>query len=329
MRKFIFFTLIILFSISVFFQICFPLDKKNIQEKIFLIEQGQSSKEIALNLEKKKLIRWGPLFRLYALLAGVSKKLQAGSYQLSPSMNIPKMAEKFVSGDVIKIFLTIPEGFNLEQIQERLSQNFNIAKADLIGLMKVENYKKDFQFLEDAPDSATLEGYLFPDTYQFSYGMRPEEIIKKILENFDKKLTPDLKAEIKQQKKTIFKIMTMASMTEKEVKTKEDKELGSGILWKRLNRGMALQVDATISYITGKQTIKTSKTDTQIDSRYNTYKYRGLPQGPISNPGLESIEAAIYPKNSDFWYYLSTPDGITIFSKTLEEHNIAKEKYLK
>jgi len=103
----------------------------------------------------------------------------------------------------------------------------------------------------------------------------------------------------------------------------------SGILWKRLKNNIPLQVDATISYITGKKTTEISIEETKIDSLYNTYKYKGLPLGPVCNPGLESIKAAIYPKNSEYWYYLSTPEGETIFSKTLEEHNIAKAKYLK
>ena len=121
----------------------------------------------------------------------------------------------------------------------------------------------------------------------------------------------------------------MASLIEKEVKTPEDKKIVSGILWKRLENSIPLQVDATISYITGKKGDSVSIEETKIDSPYNTYKYKGLPLGPISNPGLESIIASIYPENSDYWYYLSTPEGKTIFSKTLEEHNIAKAKYLK
>lgn len=121
----------------------------------------------------------------------------------------------------------------------------------------------------------------------------------------------------------------MASLVEKEVKTLEDKKLVSGVLWKRLENGMPLQVDATISYITGKKNAKILIADTQIDSPYNTYKYRGLPLGPISNPGLDSIVAALYPQESSYWYYLSTPEGQTIFSRTLDEHNQARAKYLK
>jgi len=118
-------------------------------------------------------------------------------------------------------------------------------------------------------------------------------------------------------------------MLEKEVKDFEAKKLVSGILWKRFKNGIPLQVDATITYITGKKTTQISLEDLQIDSPYNAYKYRGLPLGPICNPGLESILAAIYPKESEYWYYLSTPEETTIFSKTLQEHNLAKVKYLR
>ena len=114
---------------------------------------------------------------------------------------------------------------------------------------------------------------------------------------------------------------------EKEVKSFEERKLVAGILWKRLKGNVPLQVDATISYITGKKTTKISKEETQIDSPFNTYKYKGLPLGPICNPSLDSIIASLYPENSEYWYYLSAPDGKTIFSKTLEEHNIAKTKY--
>jgi len=177
-----------------------------------------------------------------------------------------------------------------------------------------------FQAEELYDEMPELEGYLFPDTYWIRRGASLEEIVEKMKTNFQEKtkgleITPE--------------IVIMASLIEKEVKTKEDKELVSGILWKRLEDKMPLQVDATITYITGKRTTKISKEETQIDSPYNTYKYLGLPIGPICNPGLESIMAALYPKDSEFWYYLSSPEGKTYFSKTLEEHNIKKAKYLK
>ena len=159
--------------------------------------------------------------------------------------------------------------------------------------------------------------------------MSVSDLAEMMRANFEKKLTPDLRAKIEEQGKTIFEIITMASIIEKEVITLEDKKLVSGILWKRIGIGMPLQSCATISYITGKKTTKVSVEETQIDSPYNTYKYAGLPIGPICNPGMDSIIAAIEPEQSPYWYHLSTLEGETIFSRTFEEHNIAKAKYLK
>jgi UPF0755 protein len=283
------------------FSIYFPKDYFNENEVIFAIEKGRGSKEISADLQRANLIWWGPSFRAYVYIRGFSKNLQAGAYRLSPSMSIIKIADKFAAGEVEEMNVTIPEGFTVKQIEERLG-------LKLPG----EN----------------LEGFLFPDTYRLKSGITGEEAARIMQDNFDKKIAPH-RSEIAQSGKTVFEIITMASLLEKEVKTIEDKELVSGILWKRVRAGMPLQVDAAILYITGKNTTQISIEETKIDSPYNTYKYRGLPAGPISNPGLESILAAIYPKSSSYWYYLSTPEGKTIFSKTLEEHNIAKAKYLK
>ena len=279
------------------------------EEKLFLIERGQNLLQIGENLEKEGLIKNKFLFDFYVLIRGKAKKLPAGEYELSPSMNIQEIAQKIISGDIAKIVVTIPEGFTLKQIEEKLN-------LKLPG----EN----------------LEGFLFPDTYEFPIGVTGEEIVKKMRENFEKKLDtkiPELgltpREAIIQQGKTIFEVVTMASLLEKEVKTEEDKEIVSGILWKRLENNIPLQVDATITYITGKKTTKISKEETQIDSPYNTYKYLGLPIGPICNPGLESIKAVMYPEESEYWYYLSIPGGKTIFSETLEKHNLVKREYLK
>jgi len=207
------------------------------------------------------------------------------------------------------ITVTIPEGLTVRQIEERLGLQ-----------LPVEN----------------LEGFLFPDTYYFSFGFSGAEVVKKMKDNFDKKVNQEIREEIKRQGKTLFEIITMASMIEKEVRTLEDKKLVSGLLWKRLKTNMPLQVDATIAYILTKEgkgewTFEEMRREIakarDIDSPYNTYKYRGLPVGPISNPGLESILAAVYPEDSEYWYYLSTPEGETIFSKTLDEHNRARAKY--
>ena len=257
-------------------------------------------------------------------------------------MNIPQIAGKMVSGDVLEDKITIIEGWNLRDIAYYLESK-GIAQAEefwqIAGFPAVDysknadlplpkNFSKEYQFLKDKSENIGLEGYLFPDTYQINRGATLEEIIRKMLDNFDKKLTKELREEIENQDKAISHIIAMASLIEKEVRTVQDKKIVSGILWKRMENKIPLQVDATITYITDKKTTEIYLEELEIDSPYNTYKKRGLPVGPISNPGLDSIFAAIYPEDSPYWYYLSTPEGETIFSKTLKEHEENRKKYL-
>lgn len=311
------------------------------EDKVFIINKGESLFEISENLEREGLIKNSWIFILYALLNRKQDKLQAGYYLLNPSLSVREILDKFVSGDIIKKKVTIIEGWNLREIAEYLQKENIFSSAELFevtGYPPVDyplapHFSKDFssqfEFLKDKPRDITLEGYIFPDTYIVAAEETAEDFVKKALSNFDKKLTPELRMEIAKQGKSIFEIVTMASLLEKEVQTFEDKKIVSGILWKRLKNNIPLQVDATLTYITGKKTTKISKQETQIDSPYNTYKYLGLPKGPIANPGLESIITAVFPQDSEYWYYLSTPEGKTIFSKTLQEHNLAKAKYLK
>src|SRR3989338_4588890 len=174
-----------------------------------------------------------------------------------------------------------------------------------------------------------IEGYLFPDTYEIFLEEGVAGAVNKMLANFEEKITQGLREEIEAQGKSLSDIIIMASLIEKEVRTMADKKTVSGVLWKRMGIGMPLQVDAAIAYIKGGKITKISLEDLKIDSPYNTYKNKGLPQGPICSPGLDSIIAAIYPQKTSYFYYLSTPAGRTIFSATLAEHNAAKNRYLR
>jgi UPF0755 protein len=274
MRRWLIF-IILFFIIAILFSAVF-LPKNYHSESIFTIRSGESLKEISTNLEKAGLVYWGPIFRAYVLVSGDAKKIKAGTYLFSASMDLPEIVDKFVAGDIATEKITFPEGFDAEQIYQKISGITQVNLADL----------------------QAHEGYLFPDTYQIPYGATSQDIVKMMTDNFANKT-----AGLEFTKEDIV----MASIIEKEVITKEDKALVSGLLWKRLRVGMPLQVD----------------------SAPETYKVKGLPENPICNPGLESIKAAILPKASQYWYYLSTPEGKTIFSKTLDEHNIAKAKYLK
>jgi len=259
----------------------------------FLVKKGDTARDVAENLKDNGLIRYEIAFRAYASLIDKADKLVIGEYELSSSMNIPEIVNKLSSGDRIKRMITIIEGWDLKDIKEYLEEQGIKGEID-----------------------SSLEGYLFPDTYELSPEDKIDDVVKMMTDNFNDKVGEISSDDI-----------IMASLLEKEVITLEDKKIVSGILWKRLEADMPLQVDATITYLTGKS--KVSLDDLEIDSHYNTYKYKGLPVGPICNPGLESIEAAENPIESDYWFYLSTSEGETIFSKNFKEHQQAIEKYLK
>ena len=318
------FLVIILISLIIFWwQIRTPLNPTG-ETKIFKVEKGDSAKVIAENLKNAGLIKNPFLFRLYVFLALSQYSLKPGEYELLSRMSIRDIGDTLVLGGVNEVLITIPEGFNLKQIEERL------VAAKLTRQGEIVNYKFAANIppiLSDKPKSASLEGYLFPDTYRFFKDASLSDIVSKMVANFDAKLTPDLRVAMISSGRGTYDILTMASLIEKEVKSDADREIVSGILWKRFGASVSLQVDATLVYITGRQEVY--EADKKINSPYNTYLYRGLPKGPIASPGLSAIRVAIFPKTSPYWYYLSAKNGATIFSKTLEEHNRNRTIYLK
>jgi UPF0755 protein len=187
---------------------------------------------------------------------------------------------------------------------------------------------QNYEFLIDKPQSATLEGYLFPDTYRFYKSATPDQVVQKLLDTFGEKVILPLQDQITESKHTIFQIITLASIIEKEVKSDADRRIAAGIFWKRLELGMPLQSDATVNYITGKQALQPTNADLSTDSLYNTYKYPGLPPGPIDNPSFSAIRAVVNPEETSYLYFLTKPDGTTVFSKTYEEHLANKKRYL-
>jgi uncharacterized YceG family protein len=199
-----------------------------------------------------------------------------------------------------------------------------------------------FDFFGEKVKPKNLEGYLFPDTYFVIKKDGPEVLLEEMLATLGKKLTADIRSQIVKNNMTIFETLTLASIIEKEVGRNEsggylqDKELleqerkmVASVFYNRLRIGMPLQSDATVNYVTGKNTRAVTYDDLEVDSRYNTYKYPELPPGPIGNPSISAILAAVYPSKTDYLYFLSKPDGTAVFSKTLDEHNINRAKYLR
>jgi len=202
-------------------------------------------------------------------------------------------------------------------------------------LPALRDWSDEFSFLDDKPKYYGLEGYLFPDTYRIYASSTVSDVIEKMLGNFDKKFTAQMRADIKKQGKTVYEIVTMASIIEKEAPLDYQNDdnraarIISGIFWNRLDIGQGLQSDATLTYIFGDNNPTHSGQDLEINSPYNTYKYRGLPPGPICNPGILAIEAAIYPVATDYYYFLTTPENEVIYAKTYADHLKNKNKYLK
>jgi UPF0755 protein len=306
----------------VLYQIKTPVSKSEYAQEI-IIKKGDSIKIIGQKLEKAELIRGSFYFEIYVWLKN-EKNLQAGEYIFRPSMPISEIVESLAGGKINRndIKITIPEGFSVKQIDERLSQAGLINTSDLLNF--------DVKLITNHyPPITNFEGFLFPDTYIFSKKAAVEEIIQKMLDNFDKKITAEMREEIAKQGKKLEDVLNLASIIQQESISIKEMAKIAGVFYNRLNIGMALQSDATINYITGKGMRQPLLEDTKIDSPYNTYKYKGLPPTPICNPGIDAIKAAIWPEQHDYFYFLHPLNAPTIFSKTLEEHNINKVKWLK
>ena len=296
----------------------------------FEIKEGEGVKEIGKRLEEAQLIENDLYFDYFIWKTGSRGKLQAGKYELRANMTIPEIVQVLSLGEVVsnEIKITFPEGTSMKDMAEILNQKGFDGNEFLKKIKNGEGIEADYEYLKSKPEKASLEGFLFPDTYIFLKDASVESIINRMLLNFDEKLTTQMRGAMKKQNRTIFEIVAMASILEKEVKTPEDMKIASGIFWDRIGAGMPLQSCATIAYVLGKEKKQYSYDDTRTPSPYNTYINKGLPPGPINNPGMNSLLAAIYPKETDYNYFLTDPEtGKTIFSKTLEEHEANKAKY--
>jgi len=309
----------------------------NLEITEFTISEGEGVNQISYNLNQQGIIRSPFVFEAYAYLKGIESDFKAGDYILPSVINVKRLTEILIVGQSVEEWtLTIPEGWTINDIALRLEAIGNFKAEELFEATGFNQPKNkinfdisEYDFLDDHPKNISLEGYLFPDTYRYFAYATIDDVLRKMLNNFDKKLTQQMRDDIIAQDKTLFEIITMASIIEREVKTEQDRPIVSGIFWNRLNIDMALQADSTVNYITGKKTPSVSLEDLEIDSPYNTYKYRGLPPGPISNPGLASIMAAIYPTDTDYLYFLTDTDGNVYYAKTFEEHVKNKNQYLR
>lgn len=296
------------------------------------IKEGQAAQTVWAELKQNGFSRTTLPWRHAAWRLKANDKLQAGKYRIEAGERVRRVIERFVNGDALpnEFTVTYPEGFTLEQIAARTAARGIGTAADFKAAAQPPPYAETFAYLAEVPAGRpTLEGYLFPDTYRLAADDTPEKVIRRMLTNFDDKVTSELRREMKQANRTLDQVVIMASIIEREVVSDEDMAQVAGILWKRLDDSVGLDADATVRYALNKWDGALTVADLRTDSPYNTRRYRGLPPGPISHPGLRALLAAIRPQASDYYYYLSTPDRKTIFAKTNAEHNQNKAKYLK
>ncbi len=319
-----------------------PINSNSAKEISFIVKPGQSISKIIDNLKKQGFIRNKLIFKIYILLTN-QKKFIASEHILRKNMSLAEIVKE-LSANIPRNqerTITIIEGWNINDIANYFEKNKITDKSTFLDLTRNSQWllkKKDKGIIKDdlllkMLQDKKLEGFLFPDTYRIYKNASPEQVIIKMLNNFDKKIAP-YKNEIHNNKiagskRTLYEIITMASILEKEVRTYQDKRLVSGIFWKRIEKNQPLESCATLAYALKKNKYRYSSEDIKVKSLYNTYQNKGLPPSPICNPGLDSIKAALHPKFSQYNYFLNRPsDGKTIFSRTLREHNINKEKYL-
>jgi len=315
-----------LFLISIFFwwwwAIQSVIESKQTQPQIFVIKKGEDLTSIAFRLKEKNLIRNSLAFKVFVLIKGLSTQIQAGDFRLDSSMNTEEIAQTLTHG-TLDIWLTFPEGWRQEEFAQRLKANL-----------------EDFDSQEFLKLAKKSEGYLFPDTYLIPYNASPAAVFKIFSQNFENKFHRDLEKATQKAGLTKEQVVILASIVEKEARQDKDRPLIAGILLKRWLNNWPLQADASIQYAVGNANCQgpidncdywqpVKKADLKIDSPYNTYQYKGLPPGPICNPGLASIRAVIYPQGSDYWFYLSDSLGQIHYAETNQEHSRNIEKYLR
>ena len=300
------------------------------REVRFSISRGESLKSISGRLAAAGLIKSKFLFEQYARWRDIAGRLQAGDYKLNTNQTIGEIATSLLAAKRDSRRVLIREGETNEEIAKIFAAAGLFSAADFLQAAGADqDLKKRYDFLQDLPVGKSLEGYLFPDTYDFFVGATAEEAIKKMLDNFSRKVTPDIIEKIKARGKTLNEVITLASMVEREVRQPEDMKIVAGIFWSRLSRGQALQSDATLSYALKDKSPAHSAAELEIDTPYNTYKYPGLPPTPIANPGLNALRAAIEPTATEYNFFLTAADGTVYYAKTFAEHINNKVKYLK
>ncbi|WP_159436061.1 endolytic transglycosylase MltG [Anaerosalibacter sp. Marseille-P3206] len=321
--------LIILFGRAHYKRGIGPVSLENPVEVSFEIPMGSSTSKVSDILESNGLINSKLIFKYIVRKDALDGKLKAGQYTLNSGMNVEEIVESLSKGgkntNIVKF--TIPEGYELKQIARRLSENGLVDEERFINLTEdASKFADKYDFLKEAPEGSSLEGYLFPSTYDVESGASEEVIIEKMLNTFGEIYKTTIKNGIKDTGLSLNELVALASIVEREGKVDEERPLIAAVFYNRIKQGKPLESCATVQYALGERKEKLTFDDLKIESDYNTYKHKGLPPGPIASPGLKSIEAAINPANVDYLFFVSNGDGTHTFTTNFKDHLDAKNK---
>lgn len=277
------------------------------------IEHGMTLSQIAELLEHEEVIKSPLVFTSLVMVAGGGSGVLSGDYFFEKDHSVFGIARRLIKGiyGLTPMRVTLPEGATVSEMADILARKIPDFDADAFRALAEED-----------------EGFLFPDTYLFVPNISEEHVYRKLRSTFDEKIA-EIDDEFEDSPWSVRDIVIMASILEEEARTTKTRRMIAGILWERIDIGMPLQVDAVFPYINGKNTFELTLDDLKVDSPYNTYKYKGLPVGPITNPGLDSILAALNPIASDYLFYLSDMSGTMHYAEDFERHKINKARYLR
>jgi UPF0755 protein len=298
---------------------------------VFTVEPGESVTQIASRLQSEGLVRDAQLFRLYLRYSKLDSGVEAGQFTLKKTMTIPQIAQALQSGKRgDELTLTIPEGRRIEEVVALVAQQTPISATTFLSLTRdARPWAAQYPFLAELPPGASLEGYLFPDTYRLPKDVTAADAVARMLANFDHRVTPAMRDKLAAQKRTLFQAVTLASIVERESAAAQERPVIASVYSNRLKTGMALDADPTVQYAMASAKKQapwwpqlTQEDYRSVQSPYNTYLNPDLPPGPIASPGLSSIQAAIEPAQTNFYFFRAScnRDGTHLFSKTLEEH---------
>ena len=292
--------------------------------QVVVIEKGQTGTEIADMLFERGLIRSTQGFKLWLYLSGTNDKLQTGHYQIPNKVTVRELISLLQEGHVESIRITIPEGYTVGDIAIVLEKNQIMKAKDFLA--EAKTYVPYPYMKGTKPATYPVEGFLFPSTYEIPVGATPRDVIQMMSDEMNRYLTPAVKKQIQAQHMSIHDFVTLASIVERESLFDADRPTIAGVFKKRLAHGIPLQSDATISYVLGYAKENVTIGDTQLQSPYNTYVSKGLPPGPIANPGKKALDAVLHSENTDYLYFVADKEGHNHFSKSYEEHLAAVNK---